>query len=436
MIFFFVTRHTMMNNSNTKRIVLFLLAWATIGFAGYRLGNGKTDGREKSSAVPRHQSTGSAVIYFDGDKGAEFLGHHYLGLKYPNALYQGFLAVHFDEMDSVLTFHSAAGRTNARANPGDRNTFTRITGHFEEDSEHAVDNLSFTTGSMSDRFVIKEIIETQKDSGYAIDVTFVVEFYRPVDDTISFSNFKFLLGYDGDIGSSLGGFSNDSSGYYEDDSTAAVYVFDDSLGLYSGMAMVDKPAYAAGGNFAAWHQTVNKEDADDRDLDTLLYSVMTQPGFTAEAQNTDAMVYWAVDLGTITPLDTVRDTLRFRWINGRTKSAVIGAAHGMISKDVLLPHQEVDVPGRMILHANFPNPFNPNTCIAFELESESLVSLKVYNVLGQEIVTLFRGRAAAGVHKLDWDGRDRRGVPVSSGVYLYRLTSGQTVLTRKMLLLK
>ena len=61
--------------------------------------------------------------------------------------------------------------------------------------------------------------------------------------------------------------------------------------------------------------------------------------------------------------------------------------------------------------------------------------LSVFNLLGQKVRTLANAVMPAGVYRAEWDGRDDRGRQVASGIYLYRLKSGETVLTRKMVLL-
>ncbi|ARA91750.1 hypothetical protein AWN76_000260 [Rhodothermaceae bacterium RA] len=97
-----------------------------------------------------------------------------------------------------------------------------------------------------------------------------------------------------------------------------------------------------------------------------------------------------------------------------------------------------DLPTGFRLQQNYPNPFNPTTTIAFELTraEASPVSLVVYNLLGQEVRTLIQGALPAGTYTVEWDGRDNAGAPVSSGVYLYRLTQGDQMQTRSMVLMK
>ena len=74
--------------------------------------------------------------------------------------------------------------------------------------------------------------------------------------------------------------------------------------------------------------------------------------------------------------------------------------------------------------------------IRFSLPAAAEVKLGVYNLAGQEVVTLAAGATRAGAHEVRWDGRDGRGKSLASGVYLYQLRSGGQVETRKLLLLK
>jgi|GEM_PF-4678625 len=93
-------------------------------------------------------------------------------------------------------------------------------------------------------------------------------------------------------------------------------------------------------------------------------------------------------------------------------------------------------PLRFGLNQNYPNPFNPQTAIAFSLPKSSEVKLEVFDLLGRSVVTLKDGSMPAGTHTIIWDGRDRTGQTVSSGVYLYRFKAGDFVETKKMLFLK
>jgi hypothetical protein len=93
------------------------------------------------------------------------------------------------------------------------------------------------------------------------------------------------------------------------------------------------------------------------------------------------------------------------------------------------------------LGQNYPNPFNPSTYITYSLPEDAFVSLKVYNVLGQEVKTLVSGQQTATSHRVVWDGTDAAGTPVASGMYICRLTAMQsngavTADSKKMMLTK
>lgn len=84
------------------------------------------------------------------------------------------------------------------------------------------------------------------------------------------------------------------------------------------------------------------------------------------------------------------------------------------------------------LHQNYPNPFNGSTAIVFELPSASDATVSVFNVLGQEVTRLAEGRFNEGSHTVIWDGRNRRGDAVTSGIYLVRLSAAGGIRTTKI----
>ena len=94
------------------------------------------------------------------------------------------------------------------------------------------------------------------------------------------------------------------------------------------------------------------------------------------------------------------------------------------------------IPDEFIVHQNFPNPFNPETEIRFALTKDSHVVISIYNMLGQQIGTLLDTQYVAGFHSVRWDGKDRNGIPVSSGVYLYQIHAGEFSQVRKMSLIR
>jgi flagellar hook assembly protein FlgD len=85
---------------------------------------------------------------------------------------------------------------------------------------------------------------------------------------------------------------------------------------------------------------------------------------------------------------------------------------------------------------NYPNPFNPTTQIEFSLPKESIVTIKIYNILGKEIKTLVNGEKTAGEHTITWNGMNDNGIQVASGTYLYRINTGNFSQVKKMIFLK
>jgi len=95
------------------------------------------------------------------------------------------------------------------------------------------------------------------------------------------------------------------------------------------------------------------------------------------------------------------------------------------NKESIIEEIEKMVPTEFILGKNFPNPFNPSTNIPVSVPEESELNLKVYNVLGQEIKTIFEGSKQAGRHYFKWDGTNYLNQQVAAGIYLYRLNTNE-----------
>ena len=85
---------------------------------------------------------------------------------------------------------------------------------------------------------------------------------------------------------------------------------------------------------------------------------------------------------------------------------------------------------------NSPNPFNPETLIAFELPWAAQVQLEVYDVLGRRVRTLASESYSAGTHSVMWNGRGDEGHPVAGGVYFARLVADGQQAVQRMLLVK
>lgn len=126
------------------------------------------------------------------------------------------------------------------------------------------------------------------------------------------------------------------------------------------------------------------------------------------------------------------------------ESRVVALQHGVsgsLTKLALTDMQESEhgepeaiVPTEYMLEQNYPNPFNPSTTIGFSLPVVSEVTIAIYNLRGQVVLTLISGMLGKGEHQIIWDGTDSSGMNVPSGLYLYRMRAGSFVATRKLIL--
>ncbi|MCH8027851.1 MAG: T9SS type A sorting domain-containing protein [candidate division Zixibacteria bacterium] len=105
--------------------------------------------------------------------------------------------------------------------------------------------------------------------------------------------------------------------------------------------------------------------------------------------------------------------------------------------EIIVSHRTIgnDFPRRFDLHQNYPNPFNGETAIRLDLPKTGMVRFEIVNVLGQ-VVYDFERKYSVGSHTIYWDGSSNMGQTVGSGVYYYRITAGDFVSSKKMILLK
>ena len=86
------------------------------------------------------------------------------------------------------------------------------------------------------------------------------------------------------------------------------------------------------------------------------------------------------------------------------------------------------------VYAPYPNPFEKNTCISFNLSRPSKVKVMVYNSIGQPVNTVLDERRDAGLHRIDWNGEDDRGVKLPSGIYFYTVETENRRTTSKVIM--
>jgi subtilisin family serine protease len=121
---------------------------------------------------------------------------------------------------------------------------------------------------------------------------------------------------------------------------------------------------------------------------------------------------------------------------GKLGTGRVNACRAIGGSPVPKDTPELSVPKEFSLYQNYPNPFNLGTNISFYLPERSIVSLSIYNILGEKVKTLVNGDMAAGSHALTWNGTNDAGSVVSTGIYLYKMTAGDKSVTKKMSLLK
>jgi hypothetical protein len=138
---------------------------------------------------------------------------------------------------------------------------------------------------------------------------------------------------------------------------------------------------------------------------------------------TDGAGSYAMDALPAGPVTLTVDLMGY---NGAEQMINVGASQFALSQDFSLGittsvSGSQAVPQAYALGQNYPNPFNPSTRISFSLPQTGAVTLKVFNLLGQELTTLVNGPMTAGTHETLWDGRDAAGRALASGVYFYRI---------------
>jgi parallel beta-helix repeat protein len=169
--------------------------------------------------------------------------------------------------------------------------------------------------------------------------------------------------------------------------------------------------------------------ATDNNGDVLLYSLTTAPNWLSINDSTGLITGepLSADVGDTVVTILVSDE------RGGTDSQTY-TLH--VYPEVGISLSDPQNPKKFILYQNYPNPFNPTTTIKYALAKNSKVILKVYNVLGQEIRALIDKDQNAGYKTVLWDGKNKFGQDVSSGLYFYRLETNEYIKTMKALLLR
>lgn len=124
------------------------------------------------------------------------------------------------------------------------------------------------------------------------------------------------------------------------------------------------------------------------------------------------------------------------WIDHRATAQGIYTMRLSDFTALATPEPHADTPTHWLLHPPAPNPFNPSTTITVDIGSSGWMTLAVYDLLGREVTRLHEGRMAVGQRRFHWDGHSSSGIPVTSGLYFFRLETAEGFQVRKAVLLK
>lgn len=139
-------------------------------------------------------------------------------------------------------------------------------------------------------------------------------------------------------------------------------------------------------------------------------------------------------------IDGLETNATYYWrVNSKNKEGNISELSDVGSfktSNTLTNVEEEIIPSEFGLFQNYPNPFNPTTRISYSLPKNSLVTIKIYDMLGREVKTLVNNEVNAGNNFVVWNGDDNFGNKVVSGTYIYRITADNFVSAKKMILIK
>ena len=176
------------------------------------------------------------------------------------------------------------------------------------------------------------------------------------------------------------------------------------------------------------------EDEDYYETINLLYDVENDSLYLSmELNYCDGMeAYYYIDcyemFSTLLNIDDIQE------VNVKLDVVMSFYETGLVNLDPSVIQSEI--PSSFSLHQNYPNPFNPTTTLQYDLPTDVLVNITIYDLLGNVINQLVNEAQNSGYKSIQWDATNYQGQPVSAGVYVYRIEAGDFRQTKKMILLK
>ena len=105
-------------------------------------------------------------------------------------------------------------------------------------------------------------------------------------------------------------------------------------------------------------------------------------------------------------------------------------------EQILIVDEKNITPDQLILYQNYPNPFNPTTVINYKIKNEIYIRIDIYDLKGNHIKNLLSKKMIEGSHRVQWDSKNKKGLKVPSGVYIYTIKSNVFIKSKKMILVK
>jgi len=210
---------------------------------------------------------------------------------------------------------------------------------------------------------------------------------------------------------------------------------DENNGMANGNGK--KPIYTTDGG-ATWDSCATNPGADESEW---VNAVVAVPGENVFIALCDYSLYYTEDMGdTWIAMDTPVDDEYFisavvlnknvaYFMTQQGTAVTFSGESGIVGNNTKILDQYQ-------LHQNFPNPFNPTTSISFQIPQTNRVKLVIYDIVGREVVSLVDNQIQSGSHSVIWNGKDKNGSMVSTGVYIYQLQADGITKTKKMTLMK
>lgn len=305
--------------------------------------------------------------------------------------------------------------------------FEKIPGDFGDIDHQAVFSDENAETPLGIEVSQKTSIFTEK----ALQNCVVIEYSIPAIDLAMIDSFYLGILTDWDL-------SGDASGmekYAYDQGTQTLYAYNQNEDLYVGIRFISGPVAGAGIHA---NPLDGKSTLSDDDKLAFMCNGLSA-GDTAKWG--DYYATFAIRVEPDMAYDSVKSALAMVTAGSLAElNLILDKAYERynISTSVDdIDDGEPVLPGSFSLSQNYPNPFNMATSISFELEHEAHVVIEAYNLLGQKVAVITDGHYPAGKTDVNWDGRNKSGHDLASGMYLYRMiVDGQGSDSRKMMILK